>query len=244
MLMLFSACFTTTQALASPPALTIGISTGYPPYYYYQDGKATGACIDVLDLVAKELDIAITYKKYPWKRLLSSAQKGQVDAIMPLFRTKERETFLFFDGLDIVPEVTSFFTIKGSGIVYDGNFESLKSYAIGVVTDYSYGEKFDQYNGFKKIVTRNDEHLLEMFKFGRFKVAIANKGVAMFFARQQGIADTIQFLAPHVSQEPLYIGFSKKSDQSQLAPQFAERLKKAKKTAAYKEILTRYGLAL
>lgn len=243
LLILCSACFTTTKTSAGSTHITVGISTGYPPYYYYQDDQAAGICIDVLNQVAQDLDLEITYKTYPWKRLLVSAEQGQVDAIMPLFRTKEREKFLYFDGLDIAPETTSFFTLKGSGINYDGNFNSLVPYTIGVVDNYSYGQLFDQYDNFQKIVTRNDAHHIEMFKFKRFKVGVANRGVAIFYARQQGIADTIQFLAPPVSQEPLYIGFSKKRGHKQLAKKVAASLKKIRNSALYNTILERYGMS-
>ncbi len=67
--------------------LVVGISTGYPPYYYNEGSRHTGICVNLVNAVAKKMGLEVTYKVFPWKRLLLNAEKGDVDAIMPLFRT-------------------------------------------------------------------------------------------------------------------------------------------------------------
>lgn len=47
-------------------------------------------------------------------------------------------------------------------VTFDGKLESLESYRIGVVADYSYGEKFDSFNFPHKKITRDDKHLIKM----------------------------------------------------------------------------------
>jgi len=230
-------------AKANERNVTIGISTGYPPYYFYHNGQATGICVDVLHWVAQDLKITITYESYPWKRLLSSAQQGQIDGVMPLFRTVERESYLYFDGLDIAPEKNVLFSWKNSDVMYDGSFQSLAHYPIGVVSEYSYGKKFDNFNGFTKVVTQSDQHLIEMFKFKRFSIGVANQGVAMFYAKKEGIAEKIQFLTPPISNEQLYIGFSRIRGHELLSKEFVQSLKRIKEAGLYQEILAKYGMS-
>ncbi len=81
---------------AQPKQLKIGTSTGYPPYYFIKNGKLVGLCIDIINYSAEELGIEVVYEQFPWNRMLHNAKTGKVDAIMPLFKTKEREAFLFF----------------------------------------------------------------------------------------------------------------------------------------------------
>jgi polar amino acid transport system substrate-binding protein len=242
LLLLLLVSFGYSIAKANERNITIGISTGHPPYYFYHNGQATGVCVDVLHRVAQDLNITISYKNYPWKRLLSSAQQGQVDGIMPLFRTAERESYLHFDGLDIASETNSFFTWKDSEIIYDGSFQSLAPYPLGVVSEYSYGKDFDNSNEFTKVVTQSDQHLIEMFKFKRFSIGVANQGVTKFYAKKEGIAEKIQFLSPVISKEQLYIGFSKIRGHELLAKEFAQSLKKLKETGVYQKILRKYGM--
>lgn len=77
---------------AEDKALQIGISTGYPPYYFFDDNqKPVGICIDIINHVAEQLDISVQFTSYPWKRMIYNGQEGIVDAIMPLFKTSERD---------------------------------------------------------------------------------------------------------------------------------------------------------
>ncbi len=224
--------------------ITIGVSTGYPPYYYMQDGQLVGICIDLADRVADSLGLRISYRHYPWKRLLLNAQRGTVDAIMPLFRTKEREAYLYFEGLALVAEENRFFTWKQAPIVYDGAFEPLQPFTIGVVAGYSYGRRFDAFTGLTTVTTKNDHHLVKMFKHKRFDIGIGNKDVVMFNARQEQIADRIQFLDPAVTKSSLYIGFSEAAAAERLAERFAVALDQLKATPAYRSILEKYGLII
>ncbi len=128
---------------AENKVLVVGVSTGYPPYYYTENGKLIGVCIELVDMVGEALGIEIAYQEFPWKRLLASARGGQVDAIMPLFKTREREEFLYFDNLSIALETNVLFTWQDNTLQYNGDFSSIKPYRIGVIADYSYGKRFN-----------------------------------------------------------------------------------------------------
>lgn len=231
----------TVQRSYAAETITVGISTGYPPYYYEKDGELKGICIELLDAVAATLDLEITYKAFPWKRMLANARQGNVDAVMPLFKTKERSSYLYFEDLDIAGEANYFFTLKSKKIDFSGNYTSLHTYTIGVVDGYSYGAEFDSYSGLKKVATLNEEHLLEMLKHGRFDIAVGNKSVILYYAEKKGLADTISFLTPHLSGELLYIGFSKNTTNNEIHLKFARALKTFKKTKKYQQILKKYA---
>ncbi len=222
--------------------ITIGISTGYPPYYYKKNGEFEGLCVDLVNQVAENLGVKIQYQEYPWKRLLGSAEKGLVDAIMPLFRTKEREEFLLFDDLGIASETNSFFALKDRNIEFDGRYEDLHGYKIGVVTEYSYGKIFDNYTEFNKVVTLNEQHLIQMFKHARFDVGIGNKSVILFYAKEENLIDEIIFFLPPVTDDLLYIGFSKKRDNDALYLKFSKALQEFKLTEEYTDLLKKYNI--
>lgn len=222
--------------------IIMGLSTGYPPYYYKQNGSFTGACVELVEQVAGTLDLDIKFREYPWKRLLTSAEQGEIDAIMPLYRTKEREKFLHFDNLGIAKETNFFFVHKEREISFDGTFESVHGYSVGIISDYSYGEKFDSYTGFEKVVTLNEEHLIQMFQHQRFDIGVGNKSVIIYHAQKQEFADNIKFLSPHITDDLLYLGFSKNRANGELHAKFATALQKFKKTKAYRDILTKYNL--
>ena len=228
--------------LAKKNSITVGISTGYPPYYYQSDEQLKGVCIEVIESVCLSMGVEISYIEYPWKRLLLSAQKGEVDAIMPLFKTAERQKYLNFDNLILAYEEVNFFVKKDSPLRNIKNHEELFKHAIGVVTGYSYGKYFDTYQGLNTVVTQNDQHLLRMFANNRFPVGIGNRFVVVHNANMLGLTDDIAFLSPPLSREPLYMGFTKKGKKEHLVDTFSQKLLDLRKSEKYQKILEKYGL--
>ena len=227
---------------AEPKEIVIGTSTGYPPYYFKKDGKLVGVCIDIIDYIAKELGYKTSYRQFPWKRMLYNAKVGNVDAIMPLFKTKDRESFLYFPRFALALEENSFFTWKQSGINYSGNFRDLIPYKIGVVSNYSYGEAFDQVDYLIKEEAISERSLAKKFKLKRFEVGIGNRYVINFHARQLKFSKSIVFLEPSVTKDPLYIGFSKVKDHLKLMEKFNQAIEKLKLTEQYGKILKNYNI--
>lgn len=236
-------CYFSLLLQAQATEFIIGVSTGYPPYYYEQDGKLTGICIELVNRIAEDLNLEVKYRTFPWKRLLSSAQKGEVDAIMPLFRTSEREKYLYFEGLELVLETNLFFTRKENAISYNGIFEEISPYRLGVIAEYSYGKAFDNYQHFRKVETKDEEHLLNMFKHRRFDIGVGSKYVIQFYASKAGVGDSISFLEPAITKEPLYLGLSRHRHHGDLALKLAKSLKIYKNTENYRKMLARHAMS-
>lgn len=237
-------CFSPVFASSSlEKELVVGVSTGYPPYYYEKNGELGGICIEILNNIASSLGIEVVFKKLPWKRMLISAKMGEVDAVMPLFRTSDRQQYLEFKDLILAYEEVNFFVLKDSEIQFRTDYRELFTYPIGVVDGYSYGEKFDNEKNLVKILTQNDRHLLEMFSHGRFSVGVGNRQVVSFNANKMGINDRIRFISPPLSREPLYLGFSKVSRKKHFSQLFATKLQELKNSGGYDQIIDKYDLA-
>lgn len=227
---------------AKASVLVVGVSVGYPPYYFEKNGVLTGFCIDLVAAIAEEMDMEVRYKEYPWNRLLISAEKGHVDAVMPLFRTKEREVYLYFDGLGLADETNHLFTLKDATISYMGSLDNIAAFRVGVVSGYSYGRDFDSFVFPRKIITKNDKHLVEMLMYDRFDVGVGNRYVVSYYAHQQGLRDSLKFLDPPITKETLYIGFTRKRNQTALAEEFAQALQAYKATAEYQKLMEKYKM--
>ena len=235
-------CLFAFHTAALGKTIVLGISTGYPPYYYKANGSYTGFCIEVVNGVADQLGIEVQYTAYPWKRLILKAQKGEIDAIMPLFKTDEREKYLIFEGLELAPETNNFFVSSTSNISFNGALEELVPYRIGVVEGYSYGNRFDEFIFPKKEITRDDSHLLEMFSHSRFDVGIGNRFVVLHYAKLLHIQNSIRFLEPSITKEILYLGIVRNRSNNHLAEKFASALGTYKKSEAYHRLIEKYGI--
>ncbi len=111
-----------------------------------------------------------------------------------------------------------------------------------MVSNYSYGAAFDKVDYLIKEEAINDHSLLMKFKLKRFEIGIGNEYVVNFHAQELGFAGDIVFLRPSVTRDPLYIGFSKAKNQSEIAEQFSQAIEKLKKNNRYEEILKFYGV--
>ena len=120
--------------------------------------------------------------------------------------------------------------------------KNLTPHPIGVVTDYSYGPEFDAAHYLKKIVTRDDLNLMQMFKFRRFDIGLGNRHVISYYAQQVGDTEGLVFLDPPLTRSPLYVAFSKTRGHEKLAAAFSRALRNFKKTREYHNILNSYGI--
>lgn len=231
----------TISASAKEHELTIGISTGYPPFYYFDKNKQpTGICIDIVKAIAKELGINIKFESYPWKRMLYNGKKGKVDAIMPLFKTKERESYLMFPDTELIMEANNFFTHISNPLAFNGKLQDMMSYHIGVIDTYSYGKDFDQTRFIRKSVTKDEAQLIKLVQYKRIHLGIGNKLVIEYYANMTGATEHLKFLFPPVTEAPLFIGFSKQTITPKFVNKFNDSLSNLKKTKYYQQILKKY----
>lgn len=234
--------FLSGSSQAEIKQLHIGISTGYPPFYSFTENhQPTGILIEIIEQVTRSMNISVRYDSYPWKRLLAYGEEGKVDAIMPLFKTTEREQYLFFPVKELIEEDNSFFTAGSNPIEYSGKLSDVVNRKIGVIDGYSYGEKFDHTNFTAKTITKDNEQLIKLVQYGRVELGIGNSRVITYNAQQMGVTDKIRFLTPPVTVSPLFIGFSKKRVDEDFVNRFSQQLEAFAKTKAYAHILEAFS---
>ncbi len=225
-----------------PKEIVVAYHKNFPPYSYEENDKHKGIFPEIVIEAAKVMGIKVKLIKLPWKRMLHAARIGEVDAIMPLFKTKERMELLDYPTNGIAIRDSFFFTDKDCKINYTGDLNELKDYVIGIVEDYSHGEEFDNDNYLQKDKSSSDEALVEKFAKGRFQVGLSSKKVVKFYARKFEILDKIRFLEPHTIIDILHVGFSRKKNYSkELARQFSDAIEKLGKEGKHQKILRDNG---
>lgn len=145
----------------------------YPPFYYEQNGNIRGIAVELLEELCKRMDVNFKLKIYPLKRALGYLKDGNIDAILVLIKTTEREKYLAY--------TEPFITVRG--LIWSAadrkdvkvdfeQLEDLKPYKIGATLGYSYGQKLDDllktmnvdyakrdYNNYKKLMS----HRIDIF---------------------------------------------------------------------------------
>lgn len=220
----------------------------WPPWEITIDGKEpSGVHIEMIQAVAKNLNISLTIKTYPWKRAIAMLRSGRADAITYMSKTEERAKFGYFiDGNILSVSSIGFFVLKKNSkdIQFTGELTSLQQYTIGTCRGYSYHTKFDNAEYLVKDDGAADESILvKKLIAGRVKIAIGYVDDVNYHARQLGLEDQLVFLQPLLSKgRPTYLVFSKAKQHKALAQDFARGMIAFKSSQAYRDLLAKYGI--
>jgi hypothetical protein len=71
--------------------------TDWPPFNFFANGRPQGFSIDFMNLVAKKTGLEIRYITGPtWDEFLSMMKSGDLDVMINIVRTPEREKYLLY----------------------------------------------------------------------------------------------------------------------------------------------------
>ncbi|MCD4721475.1 MAG: transporter substrate-binding domain-containing protein [Desulfobacula sp.] len=223
--------------------LTIVRGQDFPPYHYLdKNGVEQGFIIEIIIETANLLDISISFKQYPWSRCINMVKKGYVDAMMNLFKTKNRKTFMHFSNNILAHETNTLFTLKTIDLPYSGDIKTIIPYKIGTIRNYSYGKRFDAVNFPLNYQLETEKELIKSLINNRCNVIVGNKLAVRILLDQMELDDQIKPLSPDISKDPLYIGFSKIRGHKALSNTFSKKLKQFKISEKYQKIIQKYSL--
>ncbi len=221
-------------------------ATDYPPYYFKDNdsNKYIGISVEVCQIVAKRLGYNLTFKSYPFARVLEILKNGSADLVCNLFNTPKRSQLTIFTGVPHTFESVSLFVKYGSSVHWDGlNLKQLENYSFGGVRGYSFGKAYDQSTTLNKQVATDEKSQIRMLLANRFDIALGNKPTVLYHAKKLKIEDQLTFLSPILSEWPVYIGISRKrADANRIASLFTQEIVKLRASDDYQQLLKKYAL--
>lgn len=231
--------FSFISTLFGKEAFTI-VSDTYPPYEYKKDGKIIGMDVEILNEVAKEADIVLNIKFYPWKRALTMAKNGNADGIFSILYSKERAKYIKYPSIPLSTGKQRIFvnsTFKGDIT----KVSDLKGKTIGVVRGNTYGEEFNNYTNFYKIEVNGPDMLFRMLNIGRYSFVIENENVGIYTIKKFNFKG-IRPLTYIPNDSKYYIGISKKSKRAkELFNKISEALAILKDSGKLEAIQNKYN---
>ena len=82
---------------ANPGPFLVHNERDFPPFNYNENGQPKGFSIDLMDLVAEKLGIAIRYVTGPsWNEFLGQIQENRLDIMLNIVQTPARSSYLAF----------------------------------------------------------------------------------------------------------------------------------------------------
>jgi polar amino acid transport system substrate-binding protein len=214
------------------------------PFEYAQGDKAKGMNVEIVEAVAKNLGIKIKWSAYPWARCVNLAKNGDVDGLMSLYKSTDREAFLFYPDENVNFDECVFFTYPGSNVIFDGSLQSLTGMKILIARANAYGKEFDEAHYFMKIIAPNTVNVVRMIAGRRYRIGIGSLDTVETEIKKQGYEKKMIILDPPYRIKT-YFAFSKKKDAfyKTLAKNFSDSLKAFKTTEQYARIVKKYASA-
>ena len=133
--------------------------------------------------------------------------------------------------------------MKQTNLDFTGDLLALQGLKLGAVRNYSYGKAFDTVADRLNVLRfETGKALIKSLTGRRCDVIIGNEVVIKTLAGRIHDTARIKSVGPKLTDDPLYIGFSRARGHKALAGQFSRALKVVKDSLDYKKILKTYGL--
>ncbi len=200
----------------------IAVFPTWEPYGYVKNGEARGFEIEIFQAVMNNLNISVDFVHQPWKRCLYSVKNGYADVVISALKVEERTHYLYYPEEPISKSETAFFTRTDSKIVFNGSFEGLRNYTIGVTSGFSYGPAFDSSDYLKTDPSTETQAVIVKVLLSRIELGAGNMAVIKSIARKRKAVSKIRFLTPLLHSQNLYAGFSRARGHEKLTIAFSK----------------------
>lgn len=200
----------------------------YPPVLWKAKGTLMGVGAELARTICTELGTSFKFKPLPWVRALSEAEQGKIDMIAGAYFKKDRQVYMDYS-VPFMKDPGAVFVRTGHAFAFK-DLKDLKGKKGVTMLGYSWGEAFDQYAEKHLDMTTVTKPLqaLKMLERSRVDYFVYGLYSGEFVAAKAGMAHQVEALAHYVSEENLYLTFSKKSPFRHLLPRADDIIKRLK----------------
>ncbi len=237
MLLGLSLGFAAIEAAAQsppPPSITVRGDHNYPPYEFLDADKPTGFNVEVMQAVARVMDLNIEITLGPWSEVRSQLESGEIDALLGMAYSEERAQVVEFT----TPHSILFFDLfvrRGSDL---HGLEDLEGKTIivqggGLMHDY-----LVQNHPEVTIVTVQDvPDALRLLAAGKYDGALLNKMQGLYFVHNLKLTN---LTTTGLELLPREYGFAVRKDDFMLQQSLNEGLTILKNTGEYRSIYNKW----
>ena len=190
------------------------IITGDPDYrpISYLDGtRLRGAAFDIveaaLDRIAQPYEVRTTG---PWKRVLAAGQTGEIDIIVEVKPTPERERYLAFTGTPVYSNPVAAFTRRADHRVIHGWNDLVGLHGARVLGN-SFSAEFDDFVEHRLDITEvaRVELGFKMVEAGHLDYFLDSYYAGFSYLLETGQTDAFTVQQPYMTDTPSFVGFAR-----------------------------------
>lgn len=215
----------------------VGVSPGYPPFEYKQNGELVGFDIDLVNAISKELGIKVEFVEMDFDGLISAIKMGKIDIIASgMTKTPQRAKSVEFTK-PYYESVNYYVKHKENT-----NLNSIKDLEKGTKVGAQLGTiQADEISKIKGVTPfLNADHIVFIMatKQKQIDAFVLESAVAKGYMKQYDEFEV--FAKTNIKGDGISIAFKK--GNVELAKQFDDAIDKLKENGVYDELLKKYDL--
>lgn len=180
-----------------------------------EDSKTgpSGAFIDRVRDAANRADINVEFMIVSWPRAQRLVKSGQVDAIWPVVKTKERSEWLYYPEHPLNTFEFAIFTHAERGIKFDGELEQLRGLTFGKLRAGKFHPRFSEAVQKRIIEVEERDTIYQLIKgieLGRLDGFVFPRSMGHWQVKQSGVESVVSLKTP-IGLNPAYLALSKMS---------------------------------
>ncbi|UOF01407.1 substrate-binding periplasmic protein [Bdellovibrio reynosensis] len=218
------------------------IGYDFNPFYYNSGSEGIqGACFDFLSTICKSQNENCKFKIASQNQVVSMVVNGEVDLMCPVAKTPYRETVLEFTE-SIFESRYSFFTLEENLSRYH-DYKDIKGQTVGVMNRSASHEsliKFQDRTPFKIVAEEKADAVLRKADSKIYSLVYMNRDVAMTWIKKN--RSTLKEIPTMGEDISYFIAFSKKRTHALRTKNFADEIRKLKRTKFLSELSAKYQL--
>ncbi len=212
----------------------------YLPSASIKYGKAIGVDVELVVAAMKAVGVDVQFEMFPWSRCLHMLDHNQLDAVIPMVFSKERDdkytlgTSLRTRGNVVVLSKTVTRDVR--------TLRDLEGMTIGVGQGYAISKEFDEATHFRKesVTTSGEtyEFLLRKAATGRNDGVVIDTNVVQAMAKRLNVENEVKVSSLRFPKAS-HVGFAKNNP---FHPLFERGFKSIQDNGVYKKILDQWDL--
>ena len=163
----------------------------FAPWRMDDNGNASGIDKEILDALAKKLNMNIHYNIVPVSRAVEGMKDGTYDLLAGKLRNPDRETFMnFIEPPYMAKSSKVFYVLKGNKDKIK-KFEDLYNLKVGVINGSKYFTQFDEDT--KVVKEPGDTNKINFDKLiaGRVDAVVITDSEGDYFIKQNNLTDKV-----------------------------------------------------
>ncbi|MBF0470470.1 MAG: transporter substrate-binding domain-containing protein [Gammaproteobacteria bacterium] len=169
------------------PVISVHNELDWKPYNFYEDGRAQGLSVDLMDLLARKVGLTVHYERGSWSDLLNMAMNHKLDVMLNTGRNSEREEFLLFAG-PYAENPNAIFGRRSDPSIT--TIEDLNGRKVAVVEGFFQENNLRQHHPLvQRVVVSNSLEALKAVAFGRVDATIGSRIVLNFLIQQEMLSE-------------------------------------------------------